>query len=420
MMGLRDHQSASRMWEGAVTSLFILLLCANPLAQAQTFAVLYTFAGKGDGRYPEARLLAGKAGGLFSTTSNGGSFDYGTIFTIDSHGTETVLHSFWSGDGSESLAGLIEDGAGNFYGTTYDGGTPEGGECVHGCGSVFKLDPAGKLTVLHAFTGGTDGGQPEAALIQDDVGNLYGTTTVGGDLSCGYGGLGCGVVFKVDTYGNETVLHAFSGQPDGSRPSGELLPDGKGNFYGTTWFGGASDYGTVFKLDSTDTETVLFSFDGNPGGEYPNGPLVADAQGNVYGTTNGGGDSSCYLCGVIFRIDSSGNETVLHTLTGAPNDGAFPYAGLIRDTSGNLYGTTWAGGSAGCLGLGCGTVFEVDVNGNETVLHGFSGGTDGGAPRERLIIDRSGNLYGTAPEGGNPSCGGGVDSGCGVVFKIVP
>jgi uncharacterized repeat protein (TIGR03803 family) len=357
-------------------------------------------------------------GGFYSTTSRGGSFDYGTIFGITAQGKEAVLHSFWSGDGSESSAGLIQDSAGNFYGTTYGGGTEEGGGCVHGCGTVFKLDPAGRLTVLHAFTGGADGGQPEAALVQDVAGNLYGTTTVGGDLSCRYG-MGCGVLFKVDTNANETVLHAFSGQPDGWYPTGELVPDGKGNFYGTTWFGGASDDGTVFKLDSTGTVTVLYSFDGIAGGEGPNGPLVADAQGNVYGTTAGGGDTSCDLCGVVFRLEPSGKETVLHTFTGSPNDGAFPYAGLIRDTSGNLYGTTWEGG-AGCLASGCGTVFKVDMNGNETVLHGFTGGTDGGFPRERLVMDHSGDLYGTAAQGGDPSCGGGVDGGCGVVFKIVP
>jgi uncharacterized repeat protein (TIGR03803 family) len=418
MMRLRAQDSASRMWQCAVSSLFILLLGSIQLAQAQTFTVLYTFAGKGDGKYPEARLLPNKADGFYSTTFNGGSFDYGTIFGISAQGKEAVLHSFWGGDGSGPWAALIQDSAGNFYGTTDDGGTLEGGACVHGCGTVFKLDPAGKLTVLHAFTGGTDGGQPEASLVQDDVGNLYGTTTVGGDLSCGYG-MGCGVVFKVETNGNETVLHAFSGTPDGWRPT-ELVSDGKGNFYGTTWFGGTFDYGTLFKLDATGTETVLYSFDGIAGGEYPNGPLVSDAQGNVYGTTNGGGDSSCYLCGVVFRLDTAGNETVLHTFTGAPNDGAFPYAGLIRDRSGNLYGTTWAGGSTGCLGLGCGTVFRVDMNGNETILHGFTGGSDGGVPRERLVMDRSGSLFGTAPEGGDPSCGGGVDSGCGVVFKIAP
>jgi len=406
------YGSISRGRQGAVTSLLVLLLFAVPLTQAQRFEVLHTFNGKGDGKYPEGRLLPDELGGVYSSTYGGGSFDYGTIFAIDSHGKESVPHSFWGGDGLAPWAGLIQDRAGNFYGTTYDGGTLEGGECVHGCGTVFKLDPAGKLTVLYAFTGGMDGGQPEAGLVLDKEGNLYGTTTVGGDLSCRYG-LGCGVVFRLDTGGVETVVHAFSGQPDGWWPTGELVPDGKGNFYGTTWFGGSSDYGTIYRLDSSGVETVLYSFDGITGGEYPNGPLVWDAAGNVYGTTNGGGDTSCELCGLVFKLDAAGHETVLHTFTGSP-DGAYPYAGLIIDSSGNLYGTTYGGGGTAC-GLGCGTVFKVDANGNESVVHAFTGGSDGAIPIARLILDRAGNLYGTASGGGNLSCGG-----CGVVFRIAP
>lgn len=411
MISSPSFPSASRVWRSAIGGL-VLLLFAIAFSQAQTFTVLYTFQGKGNGKYPEGRLLPGREGSIYSTTEGGGSFNYGTVFEIDSHGKESVLSSFWGGNGLGSESGLIQDSAGNFYGTTYDGGTLEGGQCLHGCGTVFKLDTSGKITVLHAFTGGTDGGQPEAGLVQDDADNLYGTTTIGGDLNCRYG-MGCGVVFKLDTNGNETVLHAFSGTPDGWYPTGELAVDREGNFYGTTWFGGSSDDGTIYQLTPSGTETILYSFDGIAGGEYPNGPLVSDAQGNVYGTTNGGGNTSCDLCGLVFKLDTAGHETVLHTFTGSP-DGAYPFAGLIIDSSGNLYGTTYGGGGTRC-GLGCGTVFKVDANGNETVLHAFTGGSDGAEPRDRLIIDGSG-LYGTAPSGGDPTCGYG---GCGVVFKIV-
>jgi len=410
----RTFIPSPRSCRRVLSGLVLALLLAVPLSQAQTFTVLYSFQGKGDGKYPSGRLLPNKRGGVYGVTSGGGSFNYGTVFRIDSHGKESVLRSFWGGNGLRPESGLVQDSAGNLYGTTYDGGTLELGGCLHGCGTVFKLDTSGKVTVLHAFTGGSDGGQPETGLVLDAANNLYGTTSIGGDLNCRYG-MGCGVLFKIDTTGAETVLHAFSGKPDGWYPSGDLLPDGKGDFYGTTWFGGDDDYGTIFKLNSSGHVTILYSFAGIAGGEYPNGPLVVDTQGNVYGTTNGGGDTGCELCGLVFKLDPAGNETVLHTFTGSPGqDGAYPYSGLIRDSSGNLFGTTYGGGTSGC-GLGCGTVYKVDGSGNESVLHAFSGGADGWLPIDRLIMDGSGNIYGTAESGGDPSC---PYSGCGTVYKI--
>jgi uncharacterized repeat protein (TIGR03803 family) len=415
----QPHASTSEVWRSALSLAAVLLslLFAGAWAQAQTFTLLRQFPGNGDGRYPYGALLRDGAGNLYGTTGGGGAFDYGTVFEISSSGKESILHSFWGGDGLQPWAGLVRDPAGNFYGTTYDGGSLEKGQCRHGCGTVFKLDNKGNLTVLHAFTGGTDGGQPQAGLVRDKAGNLYGTTTIGGDLSCGYGS-GCGLVFKLDKDGKEIVLHAFSNHPDGGHPRGDLIRDKAGNFYGTTESGGSSDYGTVFKLDPSGNETVLYSFSGITSGEYPVGRLARDADGNLYGTTNGGGDPSCYLCGVVFKIDKAGNETVLHTFTGNP-DGAYPFGGLTRDRAGNLYGSTYAGGgSNGCYTLGCGSVFKVDANGNETVLHGFTGGSDGEIPFGAMIVDKSGNLYGTAPAGGNRACGQG--SGCGVVFKLTP
>jgi uncharacterized repeat protein (TIGR03803 family) len=245
------------------------------------------------------------------------------------------------------------------------------------------------------------------------MGNLYGTTTIGGDPSCG-----CGLVFKLDKNAKETVLHAFSGKPDGWRPSGPLSRDELGNVYGVTGAGGSSDAGTVFKLDPSGNETILYSFVGWVSGLYPNGQLARDAKGNFYGVTEDGGVSPCF-CGIVFKLDKAGIETVWHMFTGN-SDGAYPYSGLTRDGAGNVYGSTYGGGgSSGCFGGGCGTVFEVDVNGKETVMHGFTGGSDGGMPFGALILDKSGNLYGTALGGGDGACVGGF-GGCGVVFKLTP
>jgi uncharacterized repeat protein (TIGR03803 family) len=193
------------------------LSLASGSVQAQTFTVLHQFHRGADGKFPYDALFRDSAGNLYGSTGGGGSFGYGTVFEITAQGKERVLDSFWGGDGLNLWGDLVRDSAGNLYGTAVDGGTIEKGQCVHGCGTVFKLDSTEKLTVLHAFTGGTDGGQPQAGLLRDSAGNLYGTTTIGGDLTCGYGS-GCGVVFKIDQHGKETVLHAFSGSADGWRP----------------------------------------------------------------------------------------------------------------------------------------------------------------------------------------------------------
>lgn len=390
------------------------LSLASGSVQAQTFTVLHQFHRGADGKFPYDALFRDSAGNLYGSTGGGGSFGYGTVFEITAQGKERVLHSFWGGDGLNLWGDLVRDSAGNLYGMAVDGGTIEKGQCVHGCGTVFKLDSTEKLTVLHAFTGGTDGGQPQAGLLRDSAGNLYGTTTIGGDLTCGYGS-GCGVVFKIDQHGKETVLHAFSGSADGWRPGGDLIRDKAGNFYGVTGGGGAG-YGTVYKLDPSGKETVLYSFPGGSTGAYPVGRLVLDSKGNLYGATQDGG-GSCF-CGVVFKLDKGGHESVRHSFTGNP-DGAYPELGLTGDGVGNLYGVTYAGGgSTNCYGIGCGSVFKVDASGHETVLHGFTGGSDGRIPFGGLILDKSGNLYGTAPVGGDLSCGQGA--GCGVVFKLTP
>src|SRR5271157_918656 len=189
----------------------------------------------------------------------------------------SVLYTFTgSPDGAHPAASLLRDAQGNLYGTTSAGGDPA---CTNGCGTVFKVDATGKETLLYTFTGGADGAKPLSSLVQDAQGNLYGTTHWGGDPVCTNG---CGTVFKVDTTGKETVLHTFTGSPDGAIPLSGLVRDAQGNLYGTTGYGGASDNGTVFEVDTTGKETVLYSFTGTGGdGAGPDAGLVRDAQGSL-------------------------------------------------------------------------------------------------------------------------------------------
>jgi uncharacterized repeat protein (TIGR03803 family) len=254
------------------------------------------------------------------------------------------------------------------------------------------------FTVLYAFTGGTDGATP-TDLILDAKGDLYGTTVDGGSSSFPNG---YGVVFEVDKSNKETALYTFTGTPDGASPNrGPLVRDAPGNLYGTTESGGASGYGTVFKLDTTGKETVLYSFTGGTDGGDPFAGLVRDGEGSLYGTTTYGGDLTCdapYGCGVVFKLDTTGTETVLHTFSGSGGDGGNPVAGLVRDAAGNLYGTTREGGSGGYPGYG--TVFKLDKAGDETILHSFTGG-DGEWPYAGVIRDAAGNLYGTTENGGS-------------------
>jgi uncharacterized repeat protein (TIGR03803 family) len=404
-----------------------VLLPSTQVAQAAPashFKVLYTFSGGTDGGYPTANLLLDTAGNLFGTTSYGGDLSCplgggqgcGTVFKLNKADNETVLHSFTGGtDGAiPDFAGVVQDAAGNLYGTTVVGGDLSG--CSgYGCGVVFKRSKAGKETTLYTFTGGTDGANPEAPLVMDTAGNLYGTTANGGDLSCDRGS-GCGVVFKVSKAGTYKVLYTFTGGTDGATPygPGALVLDTAGNLYGTAENGGdlscgsGQGCGVVFKLNKAGHEKVLYSFTGGNDGGYPVAGLARDTAGNLYGMTYGNGT---YNYGVVFKLNKAGNETVLHTFTGGA-DGGRAYGNLLLDAKGNLYGTTADGGS------GWGVVFKLNKAGTETVLHDFTGGADGGQPVAGLVQDTAGKLYGTNTIGGNPSdCGG---SGCGVVFRLTP
>jgi uncharacterized repeat protein (TIGR03803 family) len=414
-------RTASRMPYFALA--LVLTFVVLQRSEASSFRVVYSFKGQPDGYAPQGTLVKDGAGNLYGTTTWGGSVDCtvsgqevgcGTIFKVDKKGNETVLYDFGQqgGDGVMPVAGLVRDVAGNLYGTTTEGGV---GDCGgYGCGTVFKLDTTGHETVLHSFAGGSDGGNPEGVIL-DAYSNLYGTTAVGGS-SCD-----CGTVFKLDATGHETVLYSFSGT-DGEFPYAGLARDTKGNLYGTTLEGGAFGWGTVFKLTPKGKETLLYSFRGGKDGANPTSSVKLDGKGNLYGTTQHGGAPTCNGgngCGVVFRLDARGQETVLHTFCLKNcQDGKDPSAGLILGTTGNFYSTTFEGGITGCdANNGCGTVFEISRAGKEAVLHRFTS-KDGAYPLAGLVVDGTGRFYGTTAGGAESGCIGYF--GCGDLFEIVP
>lgn len=261
--------------------------------------------------------------------------------------------------------------------------------------------PAQTLKVLYSFSGAADGGQPYANLVPDHSRDGYGTTDVGGDLNA-CPGTGCGVIFKLDNKGQYHVLYTFEGGTDGANPLAGLLRDSAGNLYGTTEAGGTAGYGTVFQLSPSGQKTVLYNFQGGADGSYPFAALITDGKGNFYGTTYRGGPADS---GTVFKLSKSG-ETVLYSFKGGA-DGQYPYSGLVRDSAGNLYGTTFGNGFTTY-----GTVFRLNPAGKETILHTFTGGTDGGFPSYgSLVLDPATGLYGTTSFGG-------VHNYFGTVFNV--
>jgi len=328
---------------------------------------------------------------LSPTTTTGGGW------------TETVLYNFkgGTGDGAGPHATLFADSAGNLYGTTAAGGT-RSSTCRTGCGTVFMLMPAAgqwQETVLYRFTGGTDGATPYAGVVMDTAGNLYGTTISGGASDAG-------AVYKLTPGAigewTETVVYSFGGHPDGASPYPTPILDAAGNLYGTTNTGGTHNLGIVYMLavqpDSSFAEHVVHTFAGGADGANPLAGLTFDQNGNLYGTTSYGGTANC---GIAFALepDAEGGwtEHLLHTFLGAPYDGENPN-GLTFDAQGNIYGTTSGGGVDNP-----GTIFKMthtSTGWQEIVLYNFTAGDDGAYPFSGVALDHAGNIYGTTLWGG--------------------
>lgn len=386
-------------------------------ASAQShFKVLYEFDRNG---YSEAPVIFDAAGNLYGVTAGNLRSTHGAIFVLkpnsDGTWTETTIYTFTGGrDGAYPLAGLLFDADGNLFGTT-----TEGGDFSYGTIFALRPNPDGSWTenTLLSFSGGADGASPEAGLTIDSAGNLYGTTVGGGvSINC------CGVVFEMVRYPDWNwtyrVLHTFTDGTDGKQPQAVLVFDAAGNLYGTTSGGGtgtcAVSCGTIFQmtpnLDGSWTENVLYNFIGSRDGDSVRAGVIMDESGNLYGTSAFGGT---YSRGTIFQLkpNSDGSWTLhpLHQFTNG-KDGGNPLATLVFDAAGNLYGTTNDGGI-----YGCGVAFQLKPTTSGTwtltALHQFSLGHDGCDPVAPLILDGAGNFYGTAIFGGK---------GAGVVFELLP
>jgi len=374
----------------SIYSLLFLLACVlafTGAAQAQTYSVLHTFQYFPHGASPYASLYLDSSGNLYGTANGGGPYDAGVVFKLDTAGNETVLHTFTGGtDGGNPCGGLVADSAGNLYGTTYQGGIAGAGVNQRGAGVIYKIDTSGQYTVLYSFTGEADGSGPIAGVILDAAGNLFGTTYNGGMQ-------GKGVVFQLRTAGQETVLYSFAGAPDGANPYAGVTADAAGNLYGTTFNGGAHAQGAVYKLTPTGQETVLCSFGGSgTEGGTPFVGVVLDSVDNIYGAAGN----------VVYKLNPAGSFTKLGYVGANTN-----LSGIARDAAGNLYITSNAGGTSEWK---YGAVFKLGNSGKPSLLYQFTGdqivsgvsmpGSEDLGLNASVILDSAGNLYGTTPFAG--------------------
>jgi len=423
-------------------TLVALLLCVGAAiaSPAQTFTTLYSFCSQGginctDGAGPYAGLVQGANGNLYGTTS--GAYGYSTVFKTSTAGRLTTIYRGYCAEqptcdeGWGAAGGLVQATNGEFYGTMFYGpeeNVPDCGYPQPGCGTVFKIGPAGGLSTVSIFcaTGMppcAGGSNPWAGLTLGTDGNFYGTT-VGDWVQVG------GSVFKITPAGVLTTLYTFCSQPycaDGEYPYAGLVQGTDGNFYGTTQEGGDAngiDGGTVFKITPAGMRTTLYSFCSKPNcadGAEPTGTLVQGIDGNFYGTTGYYGANEH---GTVFKMTPAGKLTTLYSFCAQPNcaDGSEPWAGLVQATDGNFYGTTLTGGvnsSSDCLYGGCGTVFRITPGGALTTLYSFCAQvncTDGGVPFAGLLQATNGTFYGTTWNGGayEQDC----SNGCGTVFSL--
>lgn len=380
-------------------------------APAQVFTTLASFNGN-NGAYPGyGSLIQGIDGAFYGTTAQGGISGLGTAFRITPGGALTSINC---SDGDSPSAGLVLATDRNFYGTTTFGGSGGGDG-----GTVFRITPTGVVTTLYNSCSQahcSDGDYVAAGLVQGDDGDFYGTTTRGGDVACNAPS-GCGTVFKITAAGKLTTLHSFHFS-DGAAPwAGGLVQGIDGRFYGTTEIGGLNNHGTVFKITKGGTLTTLHSFDGADG-SLPIGRLIQATDGDFYGTTSAGGIGNCpNNCGTVFKISPRGALTTLHSFNGV--DGSNPSGALVQATDGNLYGMTQEGGDTACnRGTGCGTVFKITPVGTLTTLHIFG---EGAFPEGGLLQSTNGAFYGATNENG-PSGNGtifGLSTGLGPFVSFV-
>ena len=375
--------------------------CLSDTVTDSAFEVLHTFAGGNDGIAPSTKMIQARDGNLYGTTAAGGAFNAGVAFRMAPDGSGyTILHTFAGGTDGASPSALIEGGDGNFYGTSVMGGGAT--SCGSpGCGTVFQMTPAGTVTVLHAFTGGVNGGFPSAALLRGTDGNLYGTTRFGGDVNCEFY---CGTIFKITPDGVFTLLYTFHGV-DGAGPATPLVQGADGNLYGTTGpycpdngdpF--CENGGTAFKLTPQGALTVLFHFIRHLRDELSPriGGLTVAADGSLYGIVGPPGT-------FVYRVTANGSVTIVHTFTGG-TDGGDIHGELIQAVDGNFYGTNYAGGF-GCNFSGCGTVFVMSPSGTVAALYFFTGAGDGASPIASLVQARDRSFYGTTTQGGGANGG---------------
>jgi uncharacterized repeat protein (TIGR03803 family) len=394
---------------------FLLCTATAVASPAQTFRVLHNFDYT-QGAYPFAGLVQGTDGSLYGATVQGGVDTYGTVYKMSRTGVLTLLHSFDGTDGDEPWATPIQGSDGNYYGTAAQGGSDFEG-------TIYKMTPSGSATALYSFCSQancTDGAGPQANLVQAIDGNLYGTTGGGG----AFGGGTVFRITPGGTLTTLYSFCSMSNCADGEYPYAGLVQGADGNLYGTTVYGGlasgSNGYGTLFKITLTGALSTIHTF-GGPEGEYPGADLVLATDGTIYGTAEAGGTSGSCLggCGTLFALSPSGVLTTLHDFQST--DGAIP-TGLLLGTDGNLYGTTELGGVPGAscgTGVGCGTIFRATTGGTLTTLYNFcsrSRCADGTSPFAALIEDTDGLLYGTTLYGGtSTAC---HSDGCGTIFSL--
>ena len=409
--------------------LFVLTVMVPSPLNAQgvdpglTIDILHVFTGPPDGVEPNP-LIRDAQGNLYGTTASGGILGCpprvagcGTVYEIANDGTYTILYRFTGGsDGGEPVSAVTRDDAGNLFGTTQGGnGSPS---------VIYEIPSAGGEKVLFTFGDAfsVDGADANSAPVLDANGNLFGNTEYGGDSSCGFNGNGCGVVYEVQADGTFVLLYTFTSLEQGIQPIGSPVIDSQGNIFGTTQWGGDLNCehtvgcGTVYELDHTGKYKVLYEFTGQSDGSYP-GCVIDDGNGDLVGVTGAGGDLSCdppFGCGTIFRIDKAGTLTTLYEFTPFTenNNG---HSCLVHDSKGNLYGTNSSGGAHNS-----GYLAVFTTKGDYDVLYNFpiENSPQGGVPLG-VVLGPGGTFYGANALGGDLECGV-ENSGCGTVFELTP